>query len=232
MPLQLPLSLELNPDQGFEQYYAGANVEAVQMLRRAASGAGENPIFLWSEPGLGKSHLLNACCRNAYQLERRACYLPMRAVSRYGPEALEELAHLQLVCVDDIETVAGDADWERALFDFFNQMLDYHHRMIIAARAPPRELGIRLADLETRLAWGLTVKLQPLDDAGKLAALALRADNLGFELTPRVGRFLLSHYPRDLPSLWRLLERIDRATLVAKRRLTIPFLKTYLEETP
>ncbi len=230
MALQLSLQLELNPDQSFEQYHTGRNCEAVAALRRCAAGSGEKTVFLWSEPGLGKTHLLNACCRDAGQCGRRASYLPMRAVSRYGPEVLDELAGLPLVCIDDIQAIAGQADWEQALFRLFNQVQDYRHHLIVAAPVPPGALAIALADLKTRLAGGLTLKLQPLDDSGKLAALTLRAKNLGFELTPQVGHFLLSRYPRDLPSLWQLLERLDRATLAAKRRLTVPFLKKYLDE--
>jgi DnaA family protein len=132
--------------------------------------------------------------------------------------------------VDDISAIAANPSWEQAFFHYFNCLRERAARLIVADRSPPAKLPIRLADLRTRLAWGLTILLKPLSDADKLAALRLRARHLGLEISPQVGQFLLTRYPRDLPSLWGLLEQLDRATLAAKRRLTIPFLKQYLEK--
>jgi DnaA family protein len=105
------------------------------------------------------------------------------------------------------------------------------NRLIVTAPVPPAELSIRLPDLKTRLGWGLTLRLQALNDDDKLIALGSYARSLGLDLPPQVGRFLLSHYRRDLSSLRRLLDDLDHATLAAKRKLTIPFLKNFLGET-
>lgn len=230
MPLQLPLHLEFPEQKSFEQYHGGVNAEAVECLRRCALGSGEPLIFLWGGAGLGKTHLLQACCRLAHQSQQSVCYLSFKALHEYGPAVLEGLENIQLVCLDDLESVLGDKTWEYGFFAFFNRLRDEGNRLIIAAHAPPTALPVKLADLRTRLAWGLTLRLYPLSDSDKLAALTLRAQNLGLELTPQVGRFLLTHYRRDLPSLWQLLEQLDQATLAAKRKLTIPFLKIYLEQ--
>ena len=69
---------------------------------------------------------------------------------------------------------------------------------------------------------------RPLDDAGRLQVLQLRAQGRGFELPDETGVYLLRRYPRDLPALCGLLERLDQASLVAQRRLTIPFVKAVL----
>ena len=53
---------------------------------------------------------------------------------------------------------------------------------------------------------------------------------MGFEISAQVGHFLLTHYERDLPGLWVLLTKLDQASLAAKRKLTIPFLKQILNE--
>ena len=228
MPEQLPLPFTFNPELGFEQFHPGANAEQVIHLRRAAAGAGERLIFLWGEPGSGKTHLLNACCRAACQLKRSVSYLPLGAVRDFGPELLEGLEHMDLVCLDDLERVAGDAPWEAALFVLFNRLRELGRDLIAAAALPSAQLPIRLPDLKTRFGWGLTLKLQALGDEDKLAVLELYAHSLGLELPPQVGRFILARHRRDPQGLRELVDRLDQATLAAQRKLTIPFVKTLL----
>jgi DnaA family protein len=226
---QLPLGLVFVELYSFEQYYSGANLEAVTALKRCAQGKGETFIYLWGEKGTGKSHLLQACSREAHVCGQRTLYLPLKELKRYLPALLEGLEQLDLVCVDDISAIAASSDSELGFLYCFNSLREARVRLIVADRSPPWQLPL-VADLRTRLAWGLALKLKPLSDEDKLEAIRLRAHHLGLELSPQVGRFLLARYPRDLPSLWRLLEQLDRATLAAKRRLTIPFVKQYLKE--
>ncbi|MFM8333472.1 MAG: DnaA regulatory inactivator Hda [Candidatus Methylumidiphilus sp.] len=233
MSRQIPLPFGFNPEHGFEEFYPGGNAEAVAHLRRAALGQSPEPlIFLWGETGLGKTHLLHAYCREAHRAGRAVSYLPLRVLQEYGGEVLEGLEEQDAVCLDDLQAVIGDAEWEQALFNLFNRLRDAGQSLVVAADAPPDALEVLLPDLQTRLGWGLTLLLRPLDDAGKLAALRLRARLLGLDVSPAVGRFLMGNYRRDLPGLMELLALLDRATLAAKRKLTIPFLKTLLEETP
>ncbi|MEN8259190.1 MAG: DnaA regulatory inactivator Hda [Pseudomonadota bacterium] len=232
MPTQIPLHFEFRADQSFAHYHAGANAEAVACISRLAEAAGESLIFLWGGVGLGKTHLLQACCQRAHQSGASALYLPLKEMRNSSPELLEGLESVEVACIDEIETIAGDDDWEIAFFNFFNRNRDRGHRLVVAAGRAPADLEIRLPDLKSRLSWGLTLRLQPLGDDDKLAAITLKAKNMGLELSPQVGRFLLAHCPRDLPSLWALLSRLDHATLAAKRKLTLPFLKEYLENEP
>ncbi len=229
---QLPLPLAFNPDHDFVEYHPGINAEVVGHLRAAASGQGEAFIYLWGPAGLGKTHLLHACCREADHAGLAVSYLPLRALHEHGGKVLDGLAEQGLVCLDDLEAVAGNSDWEQALFDLFNRLRDSGHGFIITALSPPGEAPILLPDLKTRLAWGLTLRLRDFSDADKIAALTLRARLLGLDLPPSVGRFLISNYRRDLPGLMELLERLDRGSMAAKRKLTIPFLKSFLAENP
>jgi DnaA family protein len=229
---QLPLPFFFTPEHGFDEYYPGGNAEAVEHLRRAALGDAEPLIFLWGEAGVGKTHLLHACCREAHRAGLYVSYLPLRLVRDFGGEILDGLDDQDLVCLDDLDAVVGDAAWEQALFNLFNRLREVGGRLIVTAATPPDGMAILLPDLKTRLAWGLTLMLRPLADADKLSALSLRARQLGLDVPPAVGRFLLSNYRRDLPGLLALVEQLDSATLAAKRKLTIPFLKTFLDNKP
>jgi DnaA family protein len=80
------------------------------------------------------------------------------------------------------------------------------------------------------MSWGLTLKLKPLTGDQQLEALIYKANDLGFEISVQVGRFLMTRYVSDLPSIWKLLDKIEWETLAAKRKLTIPFLKKIMTD--
>ena len=226
MAEQLPLHFEFKGNQNFDDFSPGGNQEIIEHLQNCLSNNGEQLIFLWGDHGLGKTHLLQACCQQAFKLQLSTFYLPPD--TKKSPGIFEGLEEINVVCIDNIHRLAGNIEWEKAFFDFFNRLRDRGNRLILSANLPPNELPIRLPDLKPRLAWGLPLKLQPLDEEQQIAALTLRADKMGLEIPPQVGRFLLSHYTRDLLELWRLLDRLDHATLSAKRKLTIPFVKEIL----
>jgi DnaA family protein len=230
MAQQLPLHFEFRANQTFSDFFPGTNHEIVTHLQQCVAGLGEQQIFLWGQPGLGKTHLLQACCHQAQQQNINSFYFDLANAELPDPAILDGLDEYDVVCFDNIECIAGNAVWELAFFNFFNQHRDRGHKLIVSACSAPNAIAIQLADLKTRLNWGLTLKIQPLTDSDRIAALIFKADQMGFEIAPQAGRFLLTHYDRDLAGLWALLEKLDKASLAAKRKLTIPFLKQILNE--
>ena len=231
MAVQIPLQFEFTSDQTFNDYYPGENREIVDHLQGFITEPENGLIYLWGDQGLGKTHLLQACGQRAQRSKIRSFFLSLSLHGVPDPAILEGLEEIEMVCIDDLDRIAGNESWEHAFFSFFNRLRDREHRLLVSAPAPPNELPIRLPDLKTRLNWGLTLKLKSLSEQERVSALSYKARKTGLEIPPQVGRFLLTHYSRDLPSLWALLEKIDHETLAAKRKLTIPFLKQILKST-
>jgi DnaA family protein len=230
-PIQLPLGVRLRDDATFANYYPGANAAAlgyVERLCEAEAGWTESLIYLWGGEGVGRSHLLQAACLRFEQRGEQAVYLPLAEVVEYGPELLDNLEQCELVCLDDLDAVAGRREWEEALFHLFNRLRDSGRRLLLAASTSPRELPVRLADLQSRLTLALVFQLHALSDEDKLRALQLRASRRGLHLSDEVGRFILTRGERSMSALFELLERLDQASLQAQRKLTIPFLKETL----
>ena len=225
MPQQLPLPLGLNPELSFAQFWPGPNREAVEQLRQIALGQGEALILIWGDPGNGKSHLLNACCSGAADHGYSAAYFPMRLLHEHGPAVLDGAETYPIICIDDIDAMAGQPDWELGLFNLFNRLREAGHRLVISASLPPAQMNVNLPDLTSRLAWGLTLRLQHPDEEDTRHILQMKSRSLGLEMPDAVARFLMNHAQRDLPTLTALLDQLDRASLVAQRRLTIPFVK-------
>lgn len=228
---QLALNLRLRDASSFENYYAARNREAVERLQQAVQGSGVAPqtpaswVLLWGEPGSGKTHLLEAACRGAQMQGHAPLYLPLAGKADFATTLLDDAELAPLVCVDDVDAIAGDTAWEAALFALYERLRAQGGMLILAASVSPAAIGLKLADLATRLAAGLVYQLKPLSDTDKIAALRLRAQRRGLEMTAEVANYLLTRFPRDTHSLFALLDKLDGVTLAAQRRLTIPFLR-------
>jgi DnaA family protein len=145
---------------------------------------------------------------------------------------LDGLGALELVALDDIEAVAGDAAWERALFNLFNESQSAEKRLIVAADRSPAAVGFSLPDLASRAAGMVVLRLNPLADEDSLLALQAHARYRGLDLPEASARYLLHRVERDMRGLCEWLDTLDRASLVAQRRLTIPFIRQTLADAP
>lgn len=227
---QRPLLFESNADQTFATYFAAENEEVIAHLQASVNGKGENLLYIYGESGLGKSHLLQASCQLARQQSKNAFYLSLAQTELAAPDILDGLENFDLLCIDALQHIAGNQAWEQALFNLFNRSRDLKRILILSSQQAPAQLNIHLADLKTRLSWGLSLKLNILNDTNRVAALAFKAHQSGFEIPEKVGQFLLTHYTRELPALWKLLEHIKHETLVQKRKLSVPFMKEILSK--
>ncbi|MBS0286586.1 MAG: DnaA regulatory inactivator Hda [Proteobacteria bacterium] len=227
---QLPLSIALRDDCALDTFYAGDNQHIVSHLSLIAKGQGEQFTYLWGKEGVGRSHLLQGVCHDAARFGLGAVYLPLATLTHRAPlQLVEGLERLNIVCLDDIDAICGNSAWEEALFYLYNRLRSVNHRLLVAAQCPPAKLEMKLADLKSRLSWGVTYHLHPLNDEQLIGALQLRARQRGLELSDEVGLFLLRRNMRSMPHLYELLERLDKASLAAQRRLTIPFIKEVLD---
>jgi len=227
MQNQLPLSLQIAEIDSFDNFIVGENQQAIFSLQNDD----EALIFLWGEHSSGKSHLLQALV-NQYQAKGlNAIYIPLQLGNGFAPELLEGLDVMDLVCLDDMQSIAGHREWEVALFHFFNKIRENNGRLILAADKNAVNLSIQLADIKSRLSWGLTYQTKTLSDKDKIQVLMLRAHQRGFKMNERVAAYLLNHAGRDLSDLIQLLDRLDYASLAEQRKLTVPFIKKYLTIT-
>ncbi len=228
MTVQLPLNIQLPDDATLSSFYPGDNLEILKIVSNMAIAEGEQFLYLFGKEGAGRSHLLQAACHHAVSIDIPAMYIPLSNQSAVSPLMLQDLEKRALLCIDDIDAIAGNVAWEEGLFHLFNRMRAAGSRLIVSAAFSPSQIPIALPDLKSRLAWGLSAQLHPLNDAQKLAALQLRAKYRGLTLHANVGQFLLSRCARSMTELFASLEKLDRASLAEQRRLTIPFVKHVL----
>lgn len=226
---QLPLDIRLPEDGCFERFVAGGNEQLLTLLRDfPVAGSAAHPLLLWGARGCGKTHLLQAACRDVAAAGSRYVYLPLDGSLSLAPEVLQDLGHLPLVVLDDLDRRVPDAAWSEALFRLFNEVQDAGGRLLLSARQPPRGLVTPLADLATRLARCLVVEVSPLGGEDALLLFRRRAEERGLQVGDEVAGYLMRRGPRETGALLGLLDQLDRAALAAQRRLTVPFIKETL----
>lgn len=229
MSEQLTLGISPADDCSFDNFFPAKNSQVINDIRTMAAGRGKQYVFLWGISSSGCTHLLQASCRAAKELNLATMYIDMQTIVESArPDVFEDLEALNLVALDNVHVVAGRPAWEEALFHFYNRIHESGRRFIIASHVAPKNLNFELKDLSSRLNWGVIYQLHVLNDAEKLQALHFRADLKGFELPENVAQFLLRHCDRNMKSLAKTLEILDQASLSAQRKLTIPFVKNVL----
>ncbi len=221
---QIPLNLQLRAEATFDNFVSAGN----ESLLHTLCNSDERYIYLWGGDACGKTHLLQALCHQASQLNKTAAYIPLCDDDISEPDILTGLETLDLVCIDDLHIIAAQPQWEIALFNLFNRVREKGGRLFITARVAPNKTQIQLADLVSRLNWGVVFQIINLPEQDKIEVLQLRATQLGLELTNEVAEYLLKRSPRDMANLFSLLGKLDTASLTEQRRLTIPFVRQYL----
>lgn len=225
---QLPLALRAPPDQCLSRY-VDAPAGLLDALRALASGASTGGLYLHGVHATGKTHLLLAACAEAETGGLRAAYLSLRGLRGRVRAATEGLDAVDLLALDDVEAIAGSREDEVALFDLHNRLRDAGRSLLYAAADAPDALGLALPDLRSRLEQCARWALPVLDDAGRAELLRQRAAARGLDFDDAALEWLLRRASRDLGSLTAIFERLDRASLAAQRRLTVPFLRQVLE---
>ena len=226
---QLPLGVRLRDTARFASFVAGRNVEVATLLD-GPPAAMPRVTWIWGREGTGKTHLLEAACAAVAGRDGAATYLDPSSGAE--PGWLEGCEGLDLVCLDGLDGIASDEAWNAALFRLYTLMQDGAARLVVASEAPPASLAFRLPDLRSRLLAASVHQLHELDDAGLCEALRLRAARRGLELSEEGALYLLHRLPRDMHTLCAVLDRLDEASLAARRRLTVPFLRSVLGDQP
>lgn len=224
---QLPLSISLRDDATFDNYLeAPADALAVDILRCLAPSAEYALLYLCGDAGSGRSHLLQAVCHQ----QPESVYLPVSQLLESSPaEVFDDLHHQPLVCLDDIDSIAGNGAWEEAVFHFLNRKMAVGGAVLVSARQQGKGI-FKLPDLVSRLSQGLLLRLQSPDDEQRAQLFAWRGERRGIHIPEDVAAYVLRHFSRDSHQLQQLLERLDTRSLAQQRRITIPFVRDVIAD--
>ncbi len=228
---QLSLGIKLDNQATFDNFYA-PNGTPQHLAKMLLQDDGKQYAYICGSSGTGLSHLLQAVCRqhSLRPSAGAAIYLPLKELRDYPPEqVLQGLDACDMVCLDDLDQVAGLEAWQAPLFNLFNRCSESGTRLLITAHTLPDFLEVLLEDLLSRLKSGISLQLIDYKDADLRRLLQHRASALGLYLSDEVALFLLHRLPRNSHRLMEALEKLDAVSLREQRRLTLPFVKSVLD---
>ncbi len=227
---QLPLAVHLPDDETFESFYCAQSDAVIGQLKAfiKTPQITTNGFYLFGQKGVGKSHLLHASCALASQLNLSSLCLSLSELKQLSVDVLEDLEKVDLICLDDLHLIAGNQEWQQGVFDLYNRVKENNKRIIIAGNNSANSLLITLPDLVSRITWGYTEQLKPLSDVDKIAAIQLRSKFRGIEMNEETVKFFFNRLSRDMKNLLENLDVLDKASIRAQRKITIPFIKETL----
>ena len=226
---QIALDIGLATGPTLKSFFAGPNEAALQHLELwvgdKASSVTRSPVptYLWGSEGCGKTHLLKAV-QEALR-EQGATVGWLDASLQEQPEFNE---HWSAVLMDDVHLYT--AVQQHAAFNWFVNAQTQQIGVLGAGKMPPADLKLR-DDLRTRLGWGHIFQLHVLSEPERRAVLRQAADARGVFLGDEVMDYMLTRFSRDLGSLMELLDLIDGYALQTKRGITIPLIKSMMENS-
>ncbi len=223
--MQLSLGLELEPSVGLDNFYPKKNENVLLHLQRLLHWEGERFVYLYGPKGAGKTHLLQGACVEVMKRHESAIYVSLKDRSDYHEEMLHNLETLSLICLDDVDAIAGDLKWEEALFHLYNASFIRGTRVLMAGTQLPVHLNFALSDLTSRLAWSLSLKVESLVGVDALSVLQRQAHEIGMVFPQEVGEFLLHRSKRDMASLGEIMKKLKQASIHHHRKVTVPFVK-------
>jgi len=226
---QLTLDITTWQGDGFDTFYPGVNLQLCQSLAQLTDSLTSGYYYLWGGAGSGKSHLLKAVCQKFNQAGRSGAYLDGCTLSDFTSENLNGLQRMDVVCMDNVQGVAGNVLCEEGVFHLYNGLRESGGALVVSGNVAPRLLPIELADLKSRLSSGEVYHLQPLNDKEKLDVLVTGARKRGFSLEPDVGEYIIQRSARDMRTLLGVLETLDEHSLSEHRLITVPFVKKVLD---
>lgn len=227
---QLTLAVQIKRHASFDNFYAFSNQLAVSLFRQFLEDENETLALLVGASGTGKTHLLHAALNQLEQQQLGARFYSLSELasleSDYEPEHFfEGLADYPYVFLDDVDQWLPHPVRERILFNLYNQFRMSGQKIILTSTSVPRMMRLGLPDLASRLSSGLLITLNPLTDAEKSALLQRWAQDRGFKLNEEMANYILSRSERSVADLMQVMDRLDHASLTAKNRVTLPFIK-------
>ncbi len=222
---QIPFKFDNFKKRDFDSFFQGENKDLLYFLNTMIKTKSNNSIYIWGPQGTGKTHLLQAACKKANEMDWHVTYIPLEQYRDFSIDILDGLGKLDLVCIDDLEFIIDNIEWQQRVTLLFNEIRDNKNSIIISSKISPNNIKIDLDDLKSRLVWGHVFKIKAADDELKIKILKKEANERSFNLNDDVVEFLIRRSNRDLTSLIEILDEIDRSSLAAKRKITVPFVK-------
>lgn len=221
-PQQLTFPWSAKPKLIFRDFYTNKeNLNLVNDLKDKEAG----DIIIQASSNLGKSHLLQSVCNYYNEIGKSSFYLPIKTALEYEPSILDSIHEIDLICIDDIDFLAKNDNWERAIFNLINQCQQSTSRIIFSLSGSIDRAGFNLPDLISRLNKLLKYNVANLENEDIEGAISLIIEHNSINIGDKEINYILNHAKRDIAYLKQILFKLDEYSLSTKKKITIPLIK-------
>ncbi|MES1166405.1 MAG: chromosomal replication initiator protein DnaA [Pseudomonadota bacterium] len=239
-----PAAGSLNPRNTFETFVVGNNN---QMAHAAALAVAQspaqayNPLFLYGDTGLGKTHLMHAIGHAIlrHNPDSRVAYLSTEKFTNEFIQALQENAltkfrqryrHVDVLLIDDVQFLAGKERIQEEFFHTFNDLFESQKQIVISSDRPVTEIATLEARLVSRFQWGLSADISSPDFETRVAILRTKAATLKIDLPMPVIEFMAQHISKNIRRLEGALIKISSYAALTGKPLDLAIAETLLKD--
>ncbi len=230
-PKQLIFPFQINQKASFENFFCSPdNRYLITRLSDCISSNDAHELIINGEKGAGKSFLIQAICNELGSKGKKFAFIPMNKAINMGIEIFQDLASLEVVCVDDLQLILANADWEKALFNLINECQQNSCSLFLSlGDTQPLEEVTQLPDLLSRIKRMEFMTLSAVQNEQLKQALKFVSEQLDINIETAELDFLLKHQTRKFSLLVDNLHLLDQQAASLKRRITIPLIKETLK---
>ena len=229
-PKQLIFPFQINQKASFDSFFCSPdNQNLMTRLADIAISQDANELIIHGEKGSGKSFLMQAICNELSSSEKRFAFIPMKKALNMGVEIFQNLGSLDTVCIDDLQLILANQEWETALFNLINECQQSNCSLILSlGGTQPVEESIALPDLLSRIKRMEFIALHAVQDELFNQAIVFVAQQLEIKIDNAELEFLLNHQTRIFSLLVENIITLDKQAASLKRKITIPLIKETL----
>ncbi len=233
-----------NPDYTFDNFVVGssnkfAHAAAVAVCAHPATAY--NPLFIYGQSGVGKTHLLYAITNEISKKfpDFNIVYIKGEEFTNQLIEAIsknrqtdfrEKFRRADVLLVDDIQFIAGKNTTQEEFFHTFNTLFESHRQIILTSDLPPKDIQTLEDRLKTRFEWGLTVDVPPPDIELRIAILKRKSENMGLDIPNDVLIFLGENLNKNVRQIEGALKKLGAYSLITGERITLETAQSQLSD--
>ncbi len=239
----------LNYKYTFDTFVVGNNNKLAQTAAVAvAESPGElyNPLFLYSGPGLGKTHLMHAIAH--YIIEnhpnKKVLYVTSEQflnevidtirIGNNSPNAMkkfrEKYRNIDVLLVDDIQFIIGKESTQEEFFHTFNQLHEEKKQIIISSDKPPRDMDILEERYKSRFGWGLIADIQAPDYETRMAILQKKEENDGYHIDDEVIKYIATNIKSNIRELEGALTKLIALSKLEQKEINLELAENALKD--
>ena len=235
---------EFNPQFSFDTFVVGPSnrfAHAAAIAVATAPAERYNPLLLYGQSGLGKTHLLYAIANqirrnhpdfNIVYLKGDQFTNELIAAIREGKnvEFRSKYRNADLFLMDDIQFIAGKESTEEEFFHTFNTLYEAHKQIVLTSDRPPQEMNTLADRIRTRIEWGLLADIQPPDYETRMAIIKNKSDSLHLNLPDDVCAFIAENITNNVRQIEGTVKKILAQHELAGEEITVPSVQRMIKD--